>query len=111
MSKVLARRDYLELLNKSNSKRRQLLIDDATVDELKALIEGLYNIIHGKIKISRKEFNNLKRYKNSIRRIVDKRRSLQYKKKVIKQQGGMLSVALPLLVSALAPTITSLLRK
>lgn len=111
MSKAIQRRDFLDLLNKSNNKRRRLLIDDATADEIKALIEGLYNIIHGKVQISRSDFRKLKRYKRSIRRIVDKRRSIKYKKKLFKQEGGMLSVALPLLLSALGPTISRLLKK
>ena len=111
MSKALKRRDFLDLLHKSKHRRRQILIDDATAEEIKALIEGLYNIIHGKIKINKSDFKKLKRYKRNIRQIVDKRRSIKYKKKIFKQQGGMLSVALPLLVSALAPTITRLLKK
>ena len=111
MSKVIQRRHFLELLNKSNTSRRKQLIDVATAEEIKALIEGLYNILHGKVKISNTEFKKLKRYKNHIRRIIDKRKSLKYKKTVFKQHGGMLSVALPLLVSALAPTIAKLIRR
>lgn len=111
MSKVIKRRDFLELLNRSKSQRRRKLIDVASADEIKALIEGLYNILHGKVKISNSEFKKLKRYKNQIREIVDRRKSLKYKKTVFKQRGGMLSVALPLLISALTPTIAKLIRR
>ena len=112
-SKVVQRREFLKLLGSSaQTKHRNALIDIATSDEICALIEACHNLLRNKkVKISKKDKDKLKRYKNHIRAIANKRKgSLNNKRLILKQHGGFLPVALPLILSSLTGLAGSLLR-
>ena len=102
MSKVVKRRDFLQLLANSKNKRRQTLLEIATSDEIKAIIELLYNILHGSIKLSTKDLQKLRKYKKLIREITEKKKNVKQVKGLLKQKGGfLLPLAIPLVLAAL----------
>lgn len=107
MSKALEKSEpYIRLLARSGPKRRKLLLNQATKEELKSLCEICLNILKGNIPLDDNNFRRLKRNKSTIKTLANKRISLKVKKDIVNQRGGFLgtvaSIALPLLASLFA---------
>ena len=104
MSKALENSEpYIRLLARSSAKRRKLLLNQATREELKSLCEICLNILKGNIPLGDTNFRRLNRNCNTIKALANKRISLKIKKGIVNQKGGFLgtvaSIALPLLAS------------
>jgi hypothetical protein len=82
----------------SNCDKR--LLDDIS--------ECILNVLNGNIKLSDCTKRKLKKYKTSLRTLVDKRTPLSAKKRVIIQKGGFL---LPLLTTVLTTLASLIFRK
>lgn len=98
---ILKRANFLSLMSSPNKKRRDVLIDTASKNEIHALIESLYNISNGNVKLSPSELKRAKRYKNHIRKILNKKTKAISKKKLLKQTGGWIAAVIPLILGAL----------
>ena len=100
---ILKRKDYLSLLSKSKSKkRRDALIDLADKNEIQALAEIFLNTIRGNVPLTNAQLKRLEKYKKVLRKLSEKQCSVKKKKKILKQQGGLLPFLLPLAFSALS---------
>ena len=101
MSKRLRMNEpFLHLLGRSSAKLRNFLLKQATKEELASLFEICLNILRGNLPLSPHMHNKLKRERNTLRKLADKKISLKQKKKVINQKGFLgtiASIALPLL--------------
>ncbi len=93
------------LSRRSSANRRKALIKQATRDELATIFEICFNILRGNLPLNSYMKKKLKRERNTLRTLADKKVSLQRKKKVANQKGGLLgtvaSIALPLIASLL----------
>ena len=87
-------------------KTRKILLEKAKRPVIDALSECALNLLKGSIKLSEKQKKKLKRFKNYLRELANKRVSLK-KKKLITQRGGFI----PALLSAILPVIGSLIGK
>lgn len=96
---------FLQLLAHSSAKRRKALVKEATKDELAALFEICFNILRGNLPLNSYMKKKLKREKQTLRTLADKKVSMKKKRKVINQKGGFIgtvaSIALPLIASLL----------
>lgn len=104
MSKALKNSEsYLRLLAKSNGKRRKVLLDQATREELKSLCEICLNILKGNLPLDNRNFKHLKRNRQTIKLLANSKVPIKIKRQALNQKGGFLgniaSIALPLLVS------------
>lgn len=108
-SQVLKRKDYLALLSKhgQSAKKRKILADMATKDDLDAIREICVNLLRGNIPVSLAVQKKLKRHKKVLRSLAQKKGASKEKRKLIHQQGGFLQFLAPLAISA----VSSLLRK
>ena len=112
MSKALKHKDYLSLLAKSKqAKRRNLIIDLANADEIKAVAECILNVLLGNITLTNKQVKKLKRHKKYMRLVAQKSFPSQKKKAILKQKGGFLPTLIPLALSALGSVVPALLGK
>ena len=93
-------------LAREKPKSRKLLLKKAKRPIIDALSECALNLLRGSIKLTEKQRKKLKRFKNYLRELADKRISLK-KKKLITQRGGFISA----LLSAILPVIGSLIGK
>ena len=59
------------------------------------------NILNGKVKISKADYDKLKPYKKTFRKLLEKKIKLTQKKKLIIQKGGFLQIILPLITAAI----------
>jgi len=91
---------YLAECDKHNCKA---IINAAGSELLNCFSDICYNVLKGKVSLSPTEENNLRKYKNILRKIADKKSTLKTKKTLV-QKGGFLSALLgPLIESVLAP--------
>ena len=98
-------RILLERLFKARGATRRAILNNAQPDFLNALCEIAFNILHGKIPLTRRQYSQLQKQKTCIRNFASKSVSLsKKKKKLVNQKGGgfifpLLSAALPFISS------------
>ena len=101
-SQTLKRKDFLTLLSKAKSAaKRKFVIDNCSSYDLNAITESCKNLLANNIKLSKKQFQSLKKHKSDIRKIARKDLKPESKKQILKQRGGFLSLLLPLAVEAI----------
>lgn len=83
----------LESMYESSPRVRRVIVADANRDWINALCE--INVLRGQIPLTDKQFVLLKKKKNLIRLVADKKIRLNKKEKRLNQTGGFL---LPLLL-------------
>ena len=109
--RLLAQEPFLRLLASSNPKRRKLLLQHATKEELKTLFEICLNIIKKNIPLKQDQFKKLNRYKSLVRELGSKRVTLKRKNQLIHQKGGAIGAVVGTVANLVLPLLASLLRK
>jgi hypothetical protein len=100
MKKLKQHRYFLNLLAKSSPSQKRALLRSADKSQISSLCEICLNVLAGNIPIKVKKFS---KYKKTIRKIADKKTSLNTKKRLLVNQiGGFLPALLPIVLSALS---------
>ena len=97
----------LKFLQKGKPKIRKAIIEESGPDIIKVLCECAQNTINGNVKLSQAHFKKLKRYKQQLRLLADKKASVKRKKKAL-QTGGFLGSLLTAVLPTLAGLVGSL---
>lgn len=95
----------LKALTKASPRKRKDILRGCSNDLLHSLSEIALNLLKGNIPLSSQQYAALKRQKNKIRLLADRKISLRRKRRTLQQTGGFL---LPLLATAI-PVIGQLL--
>ena len=93
---------YLQVIVKSKPKLRKLLIDNVSANVITAICECSLNLLKGVIPVTPRQKRRLARYKTHLRDLANKKVSRKRKKLYLNQKGGNL-------LSALLPTVLSVL--
>ena len=102
MSAAVKHKDFLTLLSKSKQKkRRDLLIELASSQELNAIIECIINILRGNVSLNERRKKKLSRFKNVMREVALKSNPIKKKKRILQQKGGFLGALIPIALSAI----------
>ena len=101
MRRINANYYTLQVLKNGRPKLRKAIVSNCNKDLLHSICECVLNVLNGNIRLSDCKKRKLKKFKDSLRSLVDKRLPLASKRRVILQRGGFL---LPLL-SAVLPTL------
>ena len=103
MSSLLKRQVLcLQMLNRTkNTKLRKAILEHADADLISALCECAHNILRGTVRLTPREKVRLRKYKNKLRLLVNKRLSVSRRRRGIQQSGGFL----PALLAPLATTV------
>lgn len=108
--KALRHREFLTLLGKSKQgKRRKMLLEAASSDEIRAVAECALNLLKNRIKLNNNQKRKLKRHKESLRYIAHKGTNIKKKRRALQQRGGFLTSLLPLAMSAISSLVPALL--
>ena len=92
----------LQMLNRTNNtKLRKAILEHADADLISALCECAHNILRGTVRLTPREKVRLRKYKNKMRLLVNKRLSVSRRRREIQQSGGFL----PALLAPLATTV------
>ena len=105
MSRMKANYHTLLVLENARPKLRKVIISNCNKDLLHSISECVLNVLNGNIRLSDCAKRKLKKYKSSLRSLVDRRLPRSAKTKLIVQRGGFL---LPIL-SAMLPALAGLL--
>lgn len=99
--KSLKSSDFISLLKKTKGKKRRLLLDCATKNQISAIVNCIKKALVSRTGLSQKEKFLLKKYKNKILKLCNPKTSIKHKKKIL-QKGGMMSdfFSIPLLALA-----------
>jgi hypothetical protein len=98
---------FLSGFLRANDNDKRKFMRQATKDQRKALYEIFTNLLAGNIQLQKKTFVQLKKYKNVLRKLVNKKQSEKQKKKILNQKGRGV---LPLLAIILPTVIETVLR-
>jgi hypothetical protein len=105
MSRLMQRNlRFIKQLRKTSPKQRQRILDLSPRELLDSLGEGSYNVLKGRVKLTANKFKALRRHKQKLQTLANKRTSRRLKQHLVVQRGGFI----PLLASILVPTILSL---
>lgn len=111
MSKRLFKQEpFLQLLARSTSKQRSELLKHAKREELKALFEICLNIIRGNFPIDDKHFKQLKKHRNVLRSLGDRKVTLKRKKQLVSQEGGAIRALVTTVGSLILPLLVKLIK-
>jgi hypothetical protein len=83
-----------------------VLLESASDELIKAIVECAINTLNGNPKLSKEEKGKLNKFKKRLRALVDPKFSFKRKSKLIVQKGGFI---VPLLTSILSGVIGALI--
>lgn len=93
----------LKVLYKANPKQRRLILQKSSDEFVLSLCEVALNILHGIIPLTPTQHRRLKKRKNEIKYVANKKIGVKRKRRLINQRGGfllpLLSVAIPFISS------------
>jgi hypothetical protein len=95
----------LQLLNTCPQKLRKDLLKRVPSSCIKAICECSLNALKGNITLSTHRKNSLRKHKSVLRQLVDKKKPLFKKRKLIIQKGGFLNILIPAALTALTSLI------
>ena len=79
-------------------------------DLILAINECVLNTLNGNVELTKKEREKLEKFKYSLRKLL-KKKSIQYKKKILLQEGGFLQVLLPSAISLIGSLLEYFVNK
>jgi hypothetical protein len=95
----------MRVLTKTENKNLQKsLLNDMSCEEcyFKALYEIVWNLCKKKIQLTALDKENLKQHVRILGKILDKPQSKVKRASVVKQSGGFLNIAIPLVITTLS---------
>jgi len=91
----------LQLLNVCPTKLRKQLLQKIQIHCIKAICECCLNTLKGNVPLSKHQKKSLSKYKETLRKLADRKIALVKKRKLIVQKGGFLNVLIPAALSVL----------
>ena len=79
---------FLHLLTCCPEHQRQFLLETATPEQIHALVQIVFNILHGNIPVSKEVKRNLKRHADALVSLVESSVPFKTKKQTLAQKGG-----------------------
>ena len=77
---VRKEKKFIQLLIHTEWKQQKALIGTITISQMQALVQIIYNILHGIVNVKEEDIKQMKRDKSFIREFVAKRVSLKRRK-------------------------------
>src|SRR5215813_13203524 len=109
---VEAQLPFLTILSSTKSKKlKRQLVDSATSAQLNSLCEVCFNLLQGRLEVSDKKLQKLKKYKNHIRKLAASKKQTLKSKRQILQTGGFLPLLASLIPSVIGLVSTLIKRK
>lgn len=97
---------YFSALLKANSNMRMSILQSFPKFVVDDIIEVMYNVVLGKVKIGSRALN-LKRHKKALVEMVNETSKKGRRNIIFNQKGGFLGALLPLVMGLVGPLINS----
>ena len=101
----------MEYLKDLSPKDQKKFIENSSSELLKTISEICLNLLKGKVNLSASDLNKLKKYKNQIISLSQKRHSIKVRRKLCNQRGGFIGSLIGTVLPILISTIVSATRK
>jgi hypothetical protein len=88
MNRLKSQLYFLNVLKDAKRQARRVLIESASDDLIKAIVECAINALNGNHKLSKEEKRKLSKYKNRLRTLVNPKIGFKSKRKSFVQKGG-----------------------
>lgn len=95
----------LQVLKRAKPKLRRAILEKSDKALVLAIAECALNVLNGNCKLSKCTIRNLRKYKNSLRQVVDKSQKLDTKRRFIIQKGGFFIPLLSAVLTGLSALI------
>jgi len=99
--RVVENQAFLRLLHNTSAKQRKSLIKTANRAQILSVCECAFNILKRNIPLSPQQISQLRKARNIVYKIADKKVPLPKKQKLLEQSGGFL----PALIAPIIGTI------
>jgi len=106
-AKVRKNIHWLKVLRQCTPKQRKMILKMADPSLVKSLCECIHNILTKNVPISSSQERKLCRHKNCLRKLVDKKKPIKSKHKLLIQTGGAI---LPIILPSILAVLASLLK-
>jgi len=110
MERIKNNLDLLKKLSNCNKSQRKYILQKGKKEFIFSICECVLNFINGNIKTDDETFEKLKKYKSTLRKLLEKS-SLKKKKELFVQKGGFLQILLPSLITGISALIENLTKK
>lgn len=100
--RIISHLPKLENLIKLAPRKRRALLEKASLQFIKSIVECVENVMSGNIRLQKECKEKLRKYKAILRKIFKSEKKLKVQKEIIVQNGGAFLPAL------LAPVVTIL---
>ena len=94
-NRLVQNKDLLVLLSKSKPKMRKALVHGCSKESINSILECLLNVCNRNVNINKNDFEKLKPFNKTFKKLPDKKISLANKKNIIIQIGGFLNILIP----------------
>lgn len=89
MKQLRQHRVFLEsILREANAKRRQVMLDHASKDQINTISEMVLNLLKKRVPITTQTYSKLKKYKSVLREIGKRKKSLKRRRAYLVSQKG-----------------------
>lgn len=106
MSQRLKRhKDVLNIMSKAKSGTNRDIINQASPDLINCFSEICMNTLKGRVNMSKKQLQKLRRYKKQVRDLASKSKPIKNKKKSLQKGGFIAALLAPLIGSILKPLL------
>jgi len=101
MKRVEENIDILKVLAKGNKKMRRAILNNSDGKLVICLCECALNCIKGTVEMPKHSIDKLKNSRNTIHKLLENKRSIKDKRKILVQRGeSILPVIIPAVLSA-----------
>lgn len=107
---ILDNKELLLAISKCKTCMRKAIINKSDKKLVNSICEMVFNLINGNLSINNSDFQKLKKYKTSLRKLV-KKSNLASKKKILVQNGGFLQFLIPAVITGISEIVSSLISK
>lgn len=107
---ILDNKELLLAISKCKTCMRKAIINKSDKKLVNSICEMVFNLINGNLNINSSDFQKLKKYKTSLRKLV-KKSNLASKKKILVQNGGFLQFLIPAVITGISEIVSSLISK
>ena len=114
MDHLAKNEEVLKILGSKLDKRyKKAIINSADKSLIRAICELSLNLLSGNIELDKHSFEELKKYKKVLRKLVSKQKSksLSTKKRLIIQNGGFLQFLIPAVIGGISTIIGDLISR
>lgn len=97
----------LKRLVSGSSPQRRIVLQEASDDLIKSIVEIAINTLRGNIPLTKAQLKRLKKEKVVIKKLCNKKQPLKKKRKTVNQKGGFIGSLLGIAIPFLSDLLTA----